>query len=357
MLYIPETNLRRAAELVLTAAGSSAAEASVVADHLVAANLAGHDSHGVGLLPTYVRNLREGYLFADRPLTLVNDGGAFLMFEGNRGFGQRLAREAMERTFERVCEGGVALMTLRNAHHIGRVGSYGEQSLAEGFVSVHFVNVTGHAPWVAPFGGTEARYVTNPICIAVPGGEHSDDLLLDMATSKIAVGKARVAMVKGEAVPEGTVLDEHGNATTDPSVLFREPLGALLPFGEHKGSGLALMCELLAGGLSGGGTIQPEHPRGLGIYNHMFALVIDPGRLIDRAWLAHEIDALIAYVKSARREIPSQEILVAGEPERARRRERLQSGLPLAEEAWQGIVAAAQEVGVTAKELEAIRGG
>jgi uncharacterized oxidoreductase len=287
----------------------------------------------------------------------VNDTGGILMFDGDRGFGQALAREAMVRAIARAREQGVALMTLRNAHHIGRIGTYGEQSLEAGFVSIHFVNVTGHAPRVAPFGGTEARYVTNPICIAVPGSDRTPDLLLDMATSKIALGKARVAMVKGEPVPEGSLFDAAGEPSTDPSVLFDDPSGALLPFGEHKGSGLALMCELLAGGLSGGGTIQPEHPRGPGIYNHMFAVVVDPAQLIDRNWLAHEVDAMIAYVKSARREPSTEQILVAGEPERLQREARQAGGIPLAEGAWRGIVEAAGRVGVEANELEQIRQG
>ena len=178
-----------------------------------------------------------------------------------------------------------------------------------------------------------------------------------MATSRIALGKARVAMVKGERVAEGMLYDPEGVPTTDPSAMFREPSGALVPFGEHKGSGLALMCELLAGGLSGGGTIQPENPRGPGIYNHMFAVVVDPDRLIDRAWLAREIDALVAYVKSARRAPGVDEILVAGDPERRQRTERRANGIPLAEGAWRGIVAAAAGVGVAAEELEAIRSG
>lgn len=357
MITIPEADLRLATRLVLEGAGSSSSEAGIVADHLVEANLTGHDSHGVGLIPTYVANLKRGYLRADRSLIPVRDGGSFLMFDGDRGYGQVQARAAMERTFERIGDTGVVLMTLRNAHHIGRVGSYGEQSLARGLVSIHFVNVTGHTPVVAPFGGSEARFVTNPICIAVPGGDGGDDLLLDMATSKIALGKARVAMVKGEGVPPGSVLDSDGRETTDPGVLFRDPPGALLPFGEHKGSGLALMCELLAGGLSGGGTIQPEHERGPGIYNQMFTLVVDPDRLVDRAWLAHEVRALIAYVKSSRRDTRSDQILVAGEAERISRQERQRSGIPLAEGAWRGIVAAGESVGVPAAELERFRSG
>ena len=355
MPHIPEANLRRIARLVLEHAGSEAGEADIVADHLVGANLAGHDSHGVGLIPTYVRNLEQGYLVANRRLKPVSDAGAILMFDGERGYGQVLAKAAMERSFERVRETGVVLMTLRNAHHIGRVGTYGEQSLAEGFVSLHFVSVTGHRPVVAPFGGSEARFVTNPICIAMPGSDATDDLLLDMATSRIALGKARVAMVKGEPVPEGAVLDADGEPTTDPSVLFREPPGALLPFGEHKGSGLALMCELLAGGLSGGGTIQPERPRGPGIYNHMFTIVVDPARLVDLSWLAHEVDAIVAYVKSSRRDADTERVQVAGDPERATGRERRRSGIPLAEGAWNGIVAAGEGVGVAPSELEAIR--
>lgn len=326
--------------------GSPPDEAALVAGSLVRANLMGHDSHGVGLVATYVRHFEEGLLKPGTAVELARDDGAILMFDGRRGFGRRVGGEAMEAAAARCRDTGVVLMTLRNAHHIGRVGAYGEIAMAHDLISLHFVNVTDHAPSVAPWGGAEARFVTNPVCIAVPGTGKTPETPLDMATSQIALGKARVAMSKGEPVGEGLMVDADGKPTTDPSVMYREPRGALLPFGTHKGSGLALMCELLAGGLSGGGTIQPGNPRRHSIINNMFAILIDPARLVDMDWLRAEIDETVAYVKSARPADPDTPVIVAGDSERARTAERTANGIQINDEAWEEMRAAAAGLGV-----------
>lgn len=327
--------------------GSPPEEASLVAASLVKANLMGHDSHGVGLVATYIRHFEEGLLKPGTPVQTARDDGAILMFDGQRGFGRRVGGEAMEAAAARCRDTGVVLMTLRNAHHIGRVGAYGEIAMEHGLISLHFVNVTDHAPSVAPWGGGEARFVTNPICIAVPGTDRTPPTLLDMATSRIAMGKARVAMSRGERVGEGLMVDAEGKPTTDPSVMYRDPRGALLPFGAHKGSGLALMCELLAGGLSGGGTIQPENPRRHSIINNMFAILIDPARLVDMDWLRAEIDETVAYVKSARPADPARPVIVAGDSERARTAERGVEGIEINDEAWEEMMAAAERLGMS----------
>jgi len=241
---------------------------------------------------------------------------------------------------------------LRGAHHIGRVGAFGEQVIAAGFVSVHFVNVTDHAPAVAPFGGADARYVTNPICVAVPGTETTPPVVLDMATSKIAAGKVRVALNKGETLPPDTVIDAAGRPSTDPAVLYTSPRGALLPIGEHKGSGLALICEILAGALTGGGTIQDRNMREDGIINNMLSFVIDPGRLVDADWMGAEIDALIAYVKESPPAVQGVPVMVAGDPERAARIARDRDGIVIDDTTWSGIVDAAKTVGLTGDEIK-----
>lgn len=322
-----------------------------MASSLVRSNLMGHDSHGVGLVPTYVRHIIDGLLKPNTPVECVRDDGAILMFDGHRGFGRRVAGEAMTAAIERCRTTGVVLMTLRNSHHVGRIGAYGEMAMEAGLISLHFVNVTDHNPSVAPWGGAQPRFVTNPVCIAVPGTDRMPPTLLDMATSQIAMGKVRVAMTKGVPVPEGMLLDQDGRPTTDPNVMYVEPRGALLPFGEHKGSGLALMCELLAGALSGGGTIQPGNPRHDSVINNMFNVIVDPARLVETDWLQAEIDATLDYVKSARPADPKQPILVAGDPERARIQERTAGGIEIDDTAWGLILDAAKEIGMTEQAL------
>src|SRR5215475_2239852 len=160
--------LRRLTSAILTSGGSDEAEATLVADHLVQANLAGHDSHGVGMVPTYVRHLKAGLVVPNTRAKLVKDDGAVLMFDGGRGYGRPVAGEAMDAAIARCRQTGVTALTLANAHHIGRVGAYGELAGGAGLVSLHFVNVTDLRATVAPFRGTDARFVTNPVCIALP---------------------------------------------------------------------------------------------------------------------------------------------------------------------------------------------
>ncbi len=346
MKRFPAEQLNTFAEAILTATGSSRREAKIVADHLVQSNLAGHDSHGIGMLPTYVSSIEKGALVPDVELQLILDHGAMMVFDGCRGYGQRLAREAMVVAIERCRENGLVFMGLRNAHHMGRIGSYGEQVIEAGMVSLHFVNVVDHRPLVAPYRGTAARYSTNPICFAMPATTGSAPILLDMATSKVALGKMRVAMNKGEEVAAETLFGGTGQPTTDPSVMFVEPYGAITSLGQHKGYGIAFFCELLAGVLTGGGTIQPENPQMGGIVNHMSTILIDPQRLVDYQWMEQEISALVKYVKGAPAEDSELPVLVAGEPEMMMRSERGCSGIPVDETTCNQLVDTARQVGI-----------
>lgn len=347
-----EDRLRRFAAAILTGTGSDPGEARVVADHLVRANLTGHDSHGVGMLPYYVRFASRGLLRPNTPARLLKDEGPILAFDGDRGYGQRVAREVLEAAIARCRETGIALATLRHAHHIGRVGTYGEQCLAAGLVGILFVNVQDHPPLVAPFRGSDARFGTNPVCIAVPGTDRTGPVLLDMATSRIALGKVRIHMNKGEPAPAGCLLDHRGRPTTDPAVMFRDrDRGALLPVGDHKGYGLVLACELLAGALSGGGTIQPGHPRLGAIVNNLLAVVIDPGRLVDPGWLGREVEAIVEYAKASPPARPEEPVLIPGEPERETERRRRAEGIPIDETTWEELLEAGQAVGLAREDL------
>lgn len=332
--------------------GSDAEEAEIVADHLVMANLSGHDSHGVGMIPKYIHCFHKGLVVPNTSVTCVNDAGAILQYDAKKGFGQRVAKEATAGAIARAKETGVALYTLANAFHIGRVGTYGEQAIAEGMVSLHFVNVADHRPSVAPFGGGDARLITNPVCIAVPGAGKQEPVVLDMATSKIALGKVRVAYNKQVPMEEGNLLGPDGKPTTDPGVMFPELRGALLPFGDHKGSGLALMCELLGGMLSGGQTIQPGRERMDGIINNMLGIVIDPNKLISAEKFAEELQATIDYVKASPPQDPAKPVQVAGDPERAYRAKRSKEGIPLDDNTWAGILEAGESLGQAPAETE-----
>ena len=355
-MLIKEQRLRAIVAEIIRRGGSEESEAELVSRHLVDANLAGHDSHGVGMVPKYIDDLKADLLKPNAHPSLIRDDGAVMVFDGRLGYGRPVAEEAMAAALARCRETGVVLMALRRTHHLGRIGAYGEQSIADGLVSLHFVNVTDHLPLVAPFGGRDARYSTNPICIAVPGTSSTEPVLLDMATSRIAFGKVKVAHNAGKRVPAGSLIDADGEPSEDPGAMFTDPRGALLSMGEHKGYGLALMCDLLGGILTGGGTMQPDNPRPGGIANNMLSVIIDPARLVDPAWLASELDATIAYVKSSRPIKTGEPVLVAGEPERIARAEREREGIPMNETTWEEITAAAQKVGLLREEIERMLG-
>ena len=352
MPNLPSARLFDLVVLTARAMGSSPDEAQDVAEHLVAANLAGHDSHGVGMLPDYVRLLHEGLLVPNQTLDTVVDRGAVLVLDARRGFGQAMAKEAMRRGIARAREFGSVTVALRNSSHIGRIGHWAEQCAAAGMVSVHFVNVADHSPLQAPFGCSDARLGTNPMAIGVPGSGDDPLLVLDMATSAIAFGKARVARNKGVPVPEGALIDGRGRPTTDPTTYVDTKDGALLAFGAHKGSGLAILCEVLGAALSGGATIAPHHERREGILNSMLSFILDPRAFGDASNFAREAGAITDWVKESPPAPGFAEVLMPGEPERRARERRLAEGVPIDDKSLADIVAAIASLGVSAAEID-----
>jgi uncharacterized oxidoreductase len=327
-------------------AGSSADEARAVAENLVDANLKGHDSHGVGLIPRYIAHALDGRLTVGGRPEIISDSGAFLLLDGNMGYGQTVGAEAMRLAIEKARAHGLAVVGLRNVHHLGRIGAWAELGARAGFISIHFVNAHGHEPLVAPFGGYDARYSTNPFCTALPATPDNPMLVLDMATSRVAQGKVRVAHYKGVPVPEGALVGPDGAPTTDASVMFTEPKGAILSFGEHKGYGLALLCEIMAGALTGGGTARPEQQAQNTIRNHMLTILIDPNGFRQPIPFHEEIDRLTEWVKSSRKQPGVEEIMVPGDPERKSTAKRLARGIEIDANTWAEIVRCGQDLGM-----------
>lgn len=318
---IPTIALHRWIADLWLAAGSNETEADLTADHLVGANLAGHDSHGVGMAPRYVSSWLAGELQLNRHVAIVADGGTMLTLDGQRGMGQVVAYEAMELAIQRARRHGVCVMGLKHAHHLGRVGHWAEQAIAAGMISVHFVNAVSK-PIVAPHGGAQGRFLTNPFTVGIPVAGRAP-ILLDFATSAIALGKVRVAYNSGRTVPQGSIIDGHGMPTDDPAALFPPegtPRGALLPFAGHKGHALAMVCELLGSALTGGDTTRPAHTTMQhAIWNNMLAIVFDPQHMNTGDVFGSEANAFIEWVKSAPLQHDSDPILMPGEPEQISR--------------------------------------
>jgi uncharacterized oxidoreductase len=334
--------LDTAVRALFQAAGSAPREAELAAAQLVGANLTGHDSHGVGMIPTYVEILKLGELHLNRHPETVLQAGALTVLDAGLGLGQVAGFEAMEVAIAAARTHGVSLTGLRNSHHIGRIGHWAEQAAAAGLVSLHFVNVISN-PVVAPWGGSDARLVTNPVAIGVPRGD-APPLILDFATSKLAVGKVRVALNSGKTLPADVLLDAQGRPTQDPARLFDG--GALLPFGDHKGSGLALMCEILGSALFGG-PVQHEVPARRRIVNNMLTIAIDPARLGTAGTLDADVARLVDWVRGSPSAAGQGGVQVAGEPELAARRARA-AGVPVDVETWRQLEAAAEAVGLGA---------
>jgi uncharacterized oxidoreductase len=325
-VLVSPVRLERFVASLLAAAGSAPAEAAEVARNLVEADVTGHASHGVTQVEVYLNSQRLGHLQPNRQAEIVRDEAPFLVVEGNLGYGQVVARQATELAIDRARQGGACILALRNAHHVGRVGAYGEMCAAAGLIAVYFVNVVSRA-LVAPHGGARPRLGTNPICVAVPGTPRHPPMVLDLATSAVAANKCRIAAAKGEEVGEGLLLDPEGRPSTDPAVMFRDPQGALLPVGGHKGYGLALACEILAGALAAGLPSLPANLRPGRVVNNALAFVLDPARVSGPEWETL-VDAVLDYVAETPPAPGFDRVRVPGEPEAERRRAHA-AGVPL----------------------------
>ena len=343
--------LRDLVQTIFERAGSDPAEAEAVAGHLIEANLMGHDSHGVIRVAPYIELVRSGKWAANRHVRIVKDAGAVVVVDGDQGLGQVIAKEAIDLGIARARQHGVAIVGVRNSGHMGRIGAWAERAAAAGLVSLHFVNTTGFGIQVAPFGGSDRRLSVNPIAIGAPRpGE--EPLVHDMSTGAIAAGKIRVARNKGALLPEGAIIDNRGQPTRDPEAFFTDPPGALTTTGGHKGYGLALFVEVLAGALTGGGSGHPDNPSADRPINSLLSILIDPEAMAGSAAMAADLERLTAYVTASPPAVPGGRVLLPGEIERQTRAERLAQGIPLDPNTLDQLRGAARAVGVAEATIE-----
>jgi uncharacterized oxidoreductase len=320
--------LRSFVAAMFRASGSDAAEATLVGDHLVDANLAGHDSHGVIRVPKYLDWHARGMVLANRHATIVRESAGHAVVDGQFGYGQVIGREAMDLAIAKARQSGLCAIAIRNAGHLGRIGAWAEQAAQAGLASLHFVNTSGFGILVAPHGGSDRRLSANPIAAGAPGSD-GVPLVLDMSTSAIAEGKIQVARNRGELLPPGCTIDSEGRPTQDPAVFYGPPPGALLPIGGHKGYGLSVFCEIFAGALTGGGTTHPENPTAGRLVNNMLSLVFDAEAFCGAQAFRDEIDRLAAWVRASPPATEGGEVLLPGELERRNRARLVHDGLAL----------------------------
>lgn len=351
MPNIDAEKLERFVADIFTRVGCSVAEGERIGKYLVGANLTGHDSHGVARVPRYVKWKQDGLLIADQVVKRVVDMPALTILDGQFGFGQTIAPQAVAIGIEKCKAAGLSAVGLRHSGHVGRVGEWAEMAAQAGVVSIHFVNVAGSV-LVAPFGGTDRRFSTAPVCVGIPR-EGQEPIILDFATSLVAEGKALVASLGGKPLPDDALIGPDGRVSGDPKLLYGDygtslardntkGAGAIRAFGEHKGSGLALMCELLGGALTGNGASTYEKRWSQG----MFSIYVDPAQADPEQFFPAEVTRFIGFVKSARPAQADMPVLVPGEPEMRIRKLRRENGVPLPDDTLAALTAAAKSVGL-----------
>ena len=334
---------------IFAATGAPAQEARTVAEHLVGANLRGHDSHGVIRITSYVERARDGAIVPGARPRIARETVSTALIDGGLNYGPVVATYAMGIAIAKARETGVGVASAFRSGHIGRVGAYGEQAVAAGMIGIGSVNTPG-TRIVTAFGGASRRLGTNPIMVALPTEDPAAPFVLDMATSVVAEGKLRVAVNAGKAVPEAWILDGDGHPTTDPRDFYgaggNERAGALLPVGGpasgYKGFGLNMAVEALSGLLSGAGSAV-EGARGS---NGVFLMALDPERFAGLDVFTAMFAALAQHVQAPPLQPGVDEVLLAGEPERRALRARNAHGIVLDDATWKQIALAAASVGV-----------
>jgi uncharacterized oxidoreductase len=342
-MKIVADRLRELTSRIFQAAGCARAEAERIAVHLVEANLVGHDSHGVIRVPSYVKWLQTGKVRANQAIRVAIENDVIAVVDGQFGFGQTIGEQAVQLGLDKCARHGVSVIALGDSGHLGRIGDWPLMAARAGKLSLHFVNTSGAGILVAPFGGINRRLSANPIAAGVPVAGGSP-IILDMSACTIAEGKIRVALNKGVSVPENCIVDSRGKPTTDPRVFYADPPGSILSIAGHKGYGLAVICEVLAGALTGGGCSNPANKER--VVNGMLSIYLDPARFQADAAFAAEVDRFIAWVKSSEKATPGGEILMPGEIEERTKARRLRDGIDVDETTWSQIRDTATTLGV-----------
>ncbi|QDU10698.1 malate/lactate/ureidoglycolate dehydrogenase [Gimesia aquarii] len=322
------------AEEIFIKAGCKHDVAHQVGKRLVEANLVGHDSHGVIRIPSYVEWLHDGKVLANQSIRIISENDVIAVVDGQFGLGQIVGEEAIQLGINKAAQHGVTVIALRNSGHLGRIGDWAEMAAEAGMLSLHFVNTSGAGMLVAPFGGIDRRLSANPFTAGVPTGD-SKPIILDMSACTVAEGKIRVALNQGTMVEDGCLIDSAGNPTNDPRCFYGDPPGAILPIAGHKGSGLSLIIEMLAGALTGSSCTNPKNASR--VANGMLSVIIDRRFFGSDNEFFPEVERFISFVKSSRTINHNGEILMPGELEQRTKAQRLEQGIELDEITWKQI--------------------
>ncbi len=353
MVTLSTEQFRRVGVALFTAAGVSSHNAERTVDSLISASLAGHDSHGIIRYVQYLEAVQKGHVNPDGSPDIVKETPVTALVDGNWIFGQVAAGFAMQLALAKAKEHGIALVSLIRSYHIGRLGEYSEMANAAGMIGVTlaggFAGTGGRSAAVAPFGGAAPVFSTNPISFGVPAGEQGP-VMVDFATSAVAGGKISHARAQGSQLPPNSIIDKDGKPTTDPEEFYRG--GMMLPFGGHKGYGLAVVIELLGQAFTGADAAA-DPVLGGGIYSSAGTvfIAIDPTLFRSYADYAASADATLAKIKAVPPAPGFQEVLLPGEPQARNTASRRVEGITMPDSSWQRVHELAAELGV---DLEAM---
>ena len=333
--------------------GVPADDAALVADHMVDSGLRGHESHSVLRYPQYVDAVRNGLVKPGAQMEVVKETPRMAQVSGNWNFGPVTATRATKLAIDKTRDGALAVVTVRECNHVARLGGFAQLAADQGMIAIICCNGHGADYSTTPFGGMERRLPTNPLAVAIPT-RREWPILLDMTTGAISGGAMRVLRNRQEPVPEHCMIDAAGQASADAEAYYGPPPGALLPLGfpmtGHKGSGLALVIDIMAGALSGAGCTREDSPRD---GNALFIAVLNIEAFVPMEEFLDETERFVTWVKSARLQSGFEEILFPGEKSHRISEERSKAGLEVDDVAWAQICNLAAELGVA---LPASRG-
>ena len=334
MPTVAADKLREIATALLQGAGASEEEAAIVSRHSIDSNLAGHDSHGIIQIPTYIDRIGVGHLVPQAPFEVVRDTSTITVIDGHWGFGYTVSEKAMRMTIDKAREHGVAATTVYRQGHVGRVTDYPVMAAQAGMIGMMTADSGRSAKQVVPFGGREARLGTNPICMAMPSNLEGP-LFIDIATSTVAGGKISLALARGERIPEGWIVDKDGNPSTDPAALQQG--GSSLPLGGeqgHKGYGLSVMVEIFSGILTGlGFGVEPSGRHNDGVF--MAAFDVEAFRPLEE--FKQEVTDFAMYLKETPPAPGFSQVYYPGELEHLTTQRKIKEGIEVEDATWERL--------------------
>ena len=342
-VFAPD-ELRRIGREIYEQKGASTEEADTVARLLVESSLLGHDSHGILRMPQYVTAIDNGQIVPRAETVVERETACTAVLNGNWGFGHVTAVDAMKVAIEKARTASVGMVTVHGCNHVGRLGAYPPMASEQNLIGMLTNNGHGADLAMAPWGGLGRILPANCLAVAIPSGGDFP-VVLDLTTAVAAGGKLRVQLAKGERLPDGWLIDDEGNPSNDPN-LYVNRNGALLPFGGavgHKGSGLAIVIDILSGALSPAGCSMADSPVS---GNALFVQVIDIEAFRPLDEFKIEVKRFVDYVKGARPAPGYDEVLVPGERSHRTRQERSRDGIPVAEATWEHVAKVAESLGV-----------